>query len=168
MRAIRLPLRPIRADPLIVRISRVKQGQPTVDGWRTEAAVPLRMCGNSRRRYRSLAAWLGVFALLVQGLMPMGQAVPLAAVGDPAFLILCTGYGTRALPSEPGQSAPESRPWSCAVCQASAIGDSLVAPATVPVRQSRAVDAFIVPGTVQRRLGSSLSAPWQARAPPLA
>jgi len=125
------------------------------------------MRGKSTNRQRALSAWLGVFALLIQGLMPVGQAVPLAGTGDSAFLILCTGSGPRMLLAEPEQSAPENRPWSCPVCQASALGDSLTAPASEPVQPPAFKRAVARLDLGRWSPDSSLSAPWQARAPPL-
>jgi len=122
---------------------------------------------SSSGRRRALGAWLGVIALLLQGLMPVGQAVPFAGAGDRAFLVLCTGHGTRTLPVEPDGSGPENRPWSCPVCQANALGDSLVAPASVVVPAPAYTRAFLAPAAGTPYASPIASRFWHARAPPV-
>ena len=167
MRAIRFPLGSIPGESLPAMASHAKQGYPAAKVRVMETAEPLRMCRRPRASRRALGAWLGIFALLVHGFMPIGQAVPVGGAGDPAFLVICTGYGARILPTEPGKSAPEDRPWSCPVCQASALGDTLAAPGSKAVQPPASVYVSAVPDAGWQCPGSALSSPWQARAPPV-
>jgi len=80
-------------------------------------------------------AWWGILALLVQVLVPLGQAVPVAgADGLPRSLVLCSADGLRSVPM-PGSTVP-ARPDApaaasgCSVCLAYATGATTDIPNT--------------------------------------
>lgn len=97
----------------------------------TLSAPTLRHRLNDRR---AAMAWWGILALVVQVLVPLGQAVPVAgavgADGLPRSLVLCSADGLRSVPL-PGSGAP-ARPdaSACAVCLAYATGAATDIPNT--------------------------------------
>jgi len=69
------------------------------------------------KRYHSLAAWLAIVALLIDGLLPTAVS---AAVGGGAaeHAVLCTATGE----SLPGEHAPTLPTRHCALCVVTAVG----------------------------------------------
>ncbi len=97
-------------------------------GAMTRSAPTLRQRLNDRR---AAMAWWGLLALLIQVMVPLGQAVPaVGADGLPRSLVLCSADGLRSVPM-PGSGAP-ARPdaSSCAVCLAYAAGGATDIPNT--------------------------------------
>ena len=89
--------------------------------------------GGSPNRGRQAGVWLGVLALALHTLIPLGQGMtaPFPASGNPIPLVLCTANGAAPVPSGPGEPRPD--PSSCPVCQARALGGTLVAVDAVAV-----------------------------------
>ncbi|MGC2856798.1 hypothetical protein ACM64Y_15100 [Novispirillum sp. DQ9] len=118
------------------------------------------------RERRAAAAWWGVLALLVQVLVPLGQAVPvIGADGLPRMLVLCSATPARSVPL-PG-SLPSDVAQSCAVCLAYGAGSAADLPATPalpfpPAGQGACIDL----PTTAHASGLTPGLP-QARAPPV-
>lgn len=96
----------------------------------TEAAPRVRHRMTDRR---AAAAWWGVLALVVQILVPLGQAVPVVgADGLPRMLALCSATGPRAvpLPGPAGQPSPSEAQSPCIVCLAYGVGAATLLPAS--------------------------------------
>ena len=75
------------------------------------------------------ARWLAAFALLLQALMPLAQAVQVQNEdGEFSSLIICTAYGLQQISigsdSEPSDGAASSE--SCPICLAQSIGAKLL------------------------------------------
>lgn len=81
---------------------------------------------------RVLAAWTGVWALLIQIMVPVGQGVPvIGANGLPQTLVICSTLQPRTIPG-PGSQAPvQPDPRSCAVCLAFAAGNGTDLPSAI-------------------------------------
>lgn len=95
---------------------------------------------------RVLAAWVGLWALLLQVMVPVGQAVPIrGADGLPRTLLICSALQPRTVPG-PGSQGSDQRsdPRACAVCMAFATGASSDLPTTValPPRPAPVTAAF--------------------------
>lgn len=140
---------------------------------------PVRRPGfDLRRRGRGLGfggqgfgAWLASVALLLQIVVPLGQAVPLPAGTDglSRTLVVCTAYGPRTMTPDrqeaPGRTAsPSGAAHQCPVCTAlgfcglaSAVAVPLPAGLALPVRAETASHAFADRRPLARR----------ARGPPL-
>ncbi|WP_404382835.1 DUF2946 family protein [Caenispirillum salinarum] len=81
--------------------------------------------GRERSGPGGFAVWLASVALLLQIVVPLGQAVPLpvGADGFPRSLVVCTAYGPRAMTPDQqdarGRAAsPSGASHSCPVCTA--------------------------------------------------
>ena len=70
-------------------------------------------------RTRRWAAWVGIIALLLQGLLPLTQAVAAPAGDDAGFQVICTAYGlkTVSLDGSSGDGEGGDDASSCPVCQ---------------------------------------------------
>lgn len=88
---------------------------------------------------RQIAVWFAVFALSLQSLVPIAQALPaVGGVGAGAYIVICTALGIQKIPD------PDAPPRSgdlpvCPVCMAHALGGSLLVPlpaAPLPVKLS--------------------------------
>ncbi len=120
----------------------------------------------SSEHRRRVGVWLGVLALALHTLIPLGQGVtaPFSAPRSGIPLVICTANGAVPAPSEPGQQRPD--PSSCPVCQARALGGALVAVAAVAVPAPRWDAAVhpVVPSGI--RLAAWHSGPALPRGPP--
>lgn len=87
-----------------------------------------------------LAAWAGVWALLLQIMVPLGQAIPATgADGLPRTLLICSATQPRSVPG-PGSQAPVvPKAGACVVCAAHAAGDGAAAPSAVTLPSPPAV-----------------------------
>lgn len=96
-------------------------------------ALPLTQRLHDRR---TIAGWWGVLALLLQILVPIGQAVPAGATVDglPRTLVICSVLaGARTVPL-PGSATPmpaDTAGTTCAVCLAQGIGGACDLPPAV-------------------------------------
>lgn len=109
----------------------------------------------SRRRHpsdrtpsRVLAAWAGLWALLLQIMVPLGQAVPVVgADGLPRTLVICSATQPRAIPGPAAEApAPGAERAACAVCLAYAAGAGTDLPAAVvPPRPPATTAALTLP-----------------------
>jgi hypothetical protein len=120
---------------------------------------------------RSLALWLGLVALTIQGLVPLCAAGPAAASGGNA-IVICTSHGFETLQLDadgnPVPGAPQADHSTCFLCLGCHIGASFTAPAFV---------AFSAPQSAQRqapfaaethRLTRPAHVSYVSRAPPAA
>jgi hypothetical protein len=120
---------------------------------------------------RSLALWLGLVALTIQGLVPLCAAGPAAAAGGNA-IVICTPHGFETLRLDAGGNpipgAPQADHSTCFLCLGCHIGTSFTAPAFI---------AFAAPASVQREMPPAADAPrlmrpahvsYVSRAPPAA
>lgn len=115
---------------------------------------------------RAAAAWWGVLALLVQVLVPLGQAVPvMGADGLPRSLVLCSAMGARTVPL-PGAPSPEATP-SCAVCLAYGSGSATLLPATPAAPLPPAVAGTRIDQPVAALAHGLMSGLPRARSPPM-
>lgn len=83
---------------------------------------------------RRVAVWFAAFALSLQALVPLGQALPMPG-GSGAYLVICTALGIQAIPDPNAPPKTDDRP-ICPVCMARALGaETIVAEpvALVPV-----------------------------------
>lgn len=133
----------------------------------TETASSLRARLKERR---AAAAWWGVLALLVQVLVPLGQAVPvIGADGVPRTLVLCSATApgrTVPLPgSQPGP-APSDAAKSCAVCLAYGAGSATALPAMPVLPFPPAGAGACIDHPAADRAHARTQGLPQARAPP--
>ncbi|MCW5698848.1 MAG: DUF2946 domain-containing protein [Rhodospirillales bacterium] len=118
---------------------------------------------------RRIGAWLGLLAIFATILIPLGQAIPAenSPLGIGGYLIVCTGLGIKAIPVDDGngKSGDESRS-VCPICQITALGKSLVAPAdtSVPMPLSRHMVAL--PSLVSGVTAAGVILAPRVRAPP--
>lgn len=78
----------------------------------------------ARTQTAGFSAWLALVALLLQVVVPVGQAIPLPAASESPLrtLVICTGTGTRVLDhgadTRGGASPSAAAGQSCPVCTA--------------------------------------------------
>jgi hypothetical protein len=130
----------------------------------TNAAPQIRQRLKDRR---AAAAWWGVLALLVQVLVPLGQAVPvMGADGLPRTVVLCSAAGARSVPL-PGAPSSEPAP-SCAVCLAYGAGSATILPATPAVPFPPALAGTRIDQPVAALAHGLMPGLPRARSPPMA
>lgn len=130
----------------------------------TEAAEPTLRTRLEERR--AAAAWWGVLALLVQVLVPLGQAVPVVGMdGLPRTLVLCSATGAGSVPM-PG-SVPSDAAKSCAVCLAYGAGSAVALPATPVLPFPPAGAGTCIDPTATDRAHAQTPGLPLARAPPV-
>lgn len=117
--------------------------------------------------------WLGMVALWLQVVVPLGQAVPLPATADglARSLVICTAFGPRTMTPDrqeaPGRTAsPSGAAHACPVC--TALGcQGLAAPAmAVPLPAGPALR--IATGPVSDTVSDRRPLVRHARGPPAA
>ena len=128
-------------------------------------AVDQHRGGIRKRRFRFAAAWTAVFALLLQAMLPLGQAVAAPADGDgTGFQIVCTAYGLQPVPAGGDDGSADGEAYSCPICQIHAF--SLVSPDVAglpaPAVHGIADDIPAASGPVENRI----HAPALPRGPP--
>ena len=118
---------------------------------------------------RVLAAWTGLWALLLQIMIPVGQAVPvIGADGLPRTLIICSAMQPRTIPGPGAETpAPDSgRSSSCAVCLAFATGASTDLPAAVTLPLPPVATAALTPSSATAVHDGLIPGLPRPRAPP--
>ncbi|MBF0247368.1 MAG: DUF2946 domain-containing protein [Alphaproteobacteria bacterium] len=128
--------------------------------------------GRSFRHRKAFASWLALYGLLLQALVPVGQAIPMARAvpnGGAQYLFICSALNSI---SESRSQAPNSQqdrtPSSqCSVCLSFGLGGSLLAPPTVALTLPTTINPLEGPATVVTVLTSRTLAVNRARAPPL-
>lgn len=130
--------------------------------------------GRPRRDRRArLRAWLGVCALLLHGIIPLGQDVPFARgeggqPGPSGLLVACKTYGPQASPfGEGGGHSRKSAHSSCAICQIQCLGQTLVGAAPLAHPVPELVGHAPAVETGSDAVAARRTPPWFARAPPL-
>lgn len=121
---------------------------------------------------RRTGLWLGIYALLLQAMIPFGQALP-GPGGQPLVICKVAGYGATTAPGQIPVDGPARGPGvidahGCVVCTAVAgpAGPVQSPPVlTVPVAMARAYTAP-APSAAPDRHG--LARAFLVRAPPLA
>ncbi|MCP5421117.1 MAG: DUF2946 family protein [Gammaproteobacteria bacterium] len=127
-----------------------------------------------RTRPLRRGAWLGLWALLLQTLIPFSQAIPVPWQSPTGMLLVCQTYGgVKSVPltlgSERGkQKAPAPNPFQCPICQLQATGGN-----SLPVLPGLAVlplPIYNLERIVARPADGTFSThrhkPAQPRAPP--
>ena len=80
---------------------------------------------------RRIAVWFAVFALSLQSMVPLAQALPAAGgLGAGAYIVICTALGIQKIPDPNAPPRSDDRP-TCPVCMAHALGGSLLLPLRV-------------------------------------
>lgn len=116
---------------------------------------------------RRVAVWFAAFALSLQALVPLGQAVPMPGTAGGGFLVICTSLGIQRIPDPDTPRTQDERP-ACPVCSAQSVGSAMLVPAPVtlaPISFGRP-DAAILPSVVWSE-GEAPLAP-STRGPPVA
>ncbi|PLX34769.1 MAG: hypothetical protein C0605_12505 [Hyphomicrobiales bacterium] len=122
--------------------------------------------------YRAIwVRWLAVFALLIQAMMPLAQAVQVEdEFGDFQSLIVCTAYGLQQINIGSGEAPDNSQaqPESCPICLSLSLAQKMLTTADMAVLPG---PAFVrLSWTVPRQdfsLTPILTGRQDARAPPL-
>lgn len=120
------------------------------------------------KRRRSLAAWLGLFALVLPMLAPVAQGLPLAvsdkADGLPLYTVLCKAMQA----GSDGPGAPGGNPdlLECPICLSQNISASLYVPASTELLPPRLRSAAYPPETGGHAFGNRPVRGLRARAPP--
>lgn len=127
------------------------------------AVQPFLPAKGDRFQRRRLAAWMGIWALLLYALIPLGQAISLGNGLD--RLVICTALGAK-IPSNSGAAdSPSKAPSSCVVCQLHDLGKTLAfadsCPLVSPVAHGAA--QLAAPGSAE---AGRPARSWFARAPP--
>jgi len=119
---------------------------------------------------RQGAAWLAVFAVLAQVLMPFGQALALDTSADYEYQVICTATGITqvAIGADGKPIEPLDVPKSCPFCSLHSVL-ILLEPESVPAFTSKSAlvpVAFVQPA--QQHIASIWrGAPQPSRAPPV-
>lgn len=124
----------------------------------------------NRRSRRLLAVWASLTALAFQGLVPLGQAIP---VGDGSrTLVVCSAYGgtrTITVPASAEATPAQTRAaHGCAVCLAYACGAGTDLPMAVQLPFPPVASADIDLSDPRAAAARPLPGLPQPRAPPLA
>lgn len=141
-----------------------------------KAFFPVRqIASNGRQPVRSLAAWMGVLALVIQMLVPLLHQAAQTMAGDgflSRLVVLCTAEGPKVVSiadhgDAPLPLAPQSRMQTCVLC----VGHQL-ADASLPPRIESTLD--LVFGTehvavpvVSLTHDGNLHSPQYPRGPPI-
>lgn len=122
-----------------------------------------------RSRVRPAGVWLGVLALVIQTLVPLGLAVPAfgSAAGEGAALVVCQAYGTKAVPADVADSTEEDASARCSVCLSYSLGRgaAMASPVVVTPPGARALRVGGPPARAHP--GDLVPAAASARAPPV-
>lgn len=126
-----------------------------------------------RDRRARLRAWIGVVALLLHGIIPLGQGVPSpqgdgGQPGPAGSLVVCKTYGPQADPfgSADGRSRRSAHS-SCAICQIQCLGQTLVGAAPLAHPVPELVGHAPAVETGSDAVAARRTPAWFARAPPL-
>ncbi len=120
------------------------------------------------KRRRSLAAWLGLFALVLPMLAPMAQGLPLAVSdtgdGPPFYTVLCKAMQA----GTDGSGAPGGNPdlLECPICLSQNISAPLYVPASTELLPPRFRSAAYPPEIGGHAPGNRAVHGLRARAPP--
>jgi hypothetical protein len=126
----------------------------------------------SRGLARQYAARLGLWALFLQILLPLGQGIPLPSSADglPRQLVICSANGgLRTVPLPGADTAAKhssSAQSACAVCLSYAAGGHLTLPSAAPQALPWLHALSTIDQTSVSIAGHSLLGLPQARAPP--
>jgi hypothetical protein len=125
------------------------------------------------RQVRRFAARLGLWALFLQILLPLGQGIPLpggSADGLPRQLVICSANGglrTVPLPGAAANQSTSSAQSACAVCLAYAAGGHLTLPPLALEPLPRLLTLVRIDHSAVDLTWQSASGLPQARAPPV-
>ncbi len=123
--------------------------------------------------HRVLVAWTGLWALLLQILVPVAMAIPVAPGPDglPRTLIICSAMQPPRTVPVPGSEtpAPDSgrSTTTCAVCMAFATGSTTDLPATVELPTPLAARVDLTPSFATAVHDGQITGLPRARAPPV-
>lgn len=123
------------------------------------------------RRPAGFSAWLALVALLLQVVVPLGQAVPLPAGADSPLrsLVICTAYGLRGIDQGAdarGGASPSAAAaaHSCPVC--SSLGFCAVPAPAVAAPLPAAAPLAVAAGAAETVRPDRSPASTRARGPP--
>lgn len=121
---------------------------------------------------RRAGLWLGIYALLLQAMIPFGQALP-GPDGKPLIICKVAGYGATSAPGQPPVNGPARGPGvidahGCVVC--TAVGGPAGPAQVPPVLAVPAVTAWplATPAPDSRPKRHGLALAFLVRAPPAA
>lgn len=119
-----------------------------------------------RTKLRSLAAWLGVFSLLVQLCLPIATAFPVLADNDGfgTVRVICTAYGLKLLPENGNERGDDGADSSCPICPVTQASLDIPKETTVPGPNVRT--ATLWPKESDLRLSGGRPATSFPRGPP--
>ena len=117
---------------------------------------------------RRLAAWLGIWALALHGLVPLGQGVaaPSDAPWAAPYLVICTALGFQRVPNPDRPAEPDGR-FACPVCQVHALGDDVVPTGAVLATAGEAAPGPRLRAPEDAGAASATVSLVRARGPPL-
>lgn len=123
-----------------------------------------------RSNSRRFGTWIGIYALLLQAMIPFGQALP-GPNGAPLVICQVAGYGTTTAPSTP-REVPKRGPGvidahGCAVCVAVNGPTSTASNAPVLSVPYASIAPAFTKGRDQEAEQQLLAHHFLARAPPL-
>ena len=124
--------------------------------------------GRPRKNHRisRLAAWLGVFAVLLRCVIAPGLMPDLAAAAKGEFkLVICTASGGDTLPLAPGDGVPQPRGHESALCPYTTASHVAVAVGFAAFMGAPFDCVMAVPVCQDIGIGTPTRAPG-ARAPP--
>jgi hypothetical protein len=118
------------------------------------------------------ASVLALFALYMQVLIPLGQAVSVGEDenGFPIPLIICTPYGIEVLKAKPGEEAPDKQTshTACPVCTVLSMGGVLPQNDAGALSDAPEYSIVSLPSPAEVNIASQfLPGSRTARAPPL-
>ena len=118
-------------------------------------------------RWRGIGAWLGILALAMQTVIPLGQGISVADASslEQALLFHCKVMKAGTSPSEP--QAPSGQGEECPVCIAGAIASNLITPTTVAVPFFRSTSTVLLPYRTTNTVKDYQLFQTTARAPPV-
>jgi len=119
--------------------------------------------------WRRIAARLAIWALVLQVLAPVAQAVEITNSDDPLsrdLLVICTAYGVVQQDKENGANPYQSL-WDCPACQLHEFG-GIFPPVDSSAFSHRLITAWPCPASSANQCGSGVRISSQGpRAPPL-
>lgn len=116
---------------------------------------------------RAVVAWLAVFALFAQALMPLSSALAFDAGTDGEFRVICTASGVKTLAiGENGQPVNAVQEASCPFCLVHAATALLPAQAPSVITFARQAKPIFVLPRVQRHASLWRAQPRLPRGPP--